>query len=99
VHYHKRRIDRVLRRITAMATPVRTTVRAFLTGLNPKRKVRVGADHETPGVHDAAAGVLLHDWVEQNNPRLDEECFVMNGRAYLPNPDDPGDVQVFLKPL
>jgi hypothetical protein len=77
------------------------TVREFLAALPPATLVRVGADKQVPGVHEYPAGELLHDWQREvpANPHLDKVGSVMGGRLYLPNPTDPGDLQVFLRPL
>lgn len=77
------------------------TVREFLASLPPTTLVRVGADKQSPGVRDYPAGELLHDWQQEMpaNPHLDRVASVMGGRLYLPNPTDPGELQVFLRPL
>jgi hypothetical protein len=81
------------------ADPTRMTVRAFLEQLDSEIRVRVGADHEGPGIHDWRAGELLDEWLAEPNPHLYRECVVMGGRAYLPSSLDPDELQVFLKPL
>jgi hypothetical protein len=77
------------------------TVREFLAALPPATRVRVGAEKQRPGVHDYSAGELLHDWQRElpPNPHLDKVASVMGGRLYLPTSADPGELQVFLRPL
>jgi hypothetical protein len=77
------------------------TVREFLAALPPDTRVRVGADKAGPGIHETPAAELLRDWQLEvpPNPHLDTVCSVMRGRLYRPNPMDPADLQVFLKPL